>query len=53
MKTVENFLKTNPSYVKCSADRIANRLHLSVNIVNRFRRTDTYKNIRIAYLNEN
>lgn len=50
MQKVERFLSNNPSYVKCSVKRIANRLKLSEKTVMKFRTTETYKNIRQNYL---
>jgi len=45
MQRLERFLTMRPSYVKWSAERIANRLNLSTNTVVRFKKTETYKNI--------
>lgn len=52
MKTVENFFKNNPSYVKCGTQRISERLGLSPKTIQKFRKTETYRKIKIAYLNE-
>ena len=49
MKTLENFLKNNPSYCKCGNERIANACGISVNTNKRFKSSETFKNLNKTY----
>lgn len=51
MKTISNFLRTNPSYVKCGAAKIAKRLKLSLNTVERYKRSAEFKTLNSNYRN--
>ncbi len=52
MKRIENFYRSNPSYTKWGTMRVATKTGLSVTTVERFKKTDTYKTIKQAYLSK-
>lgn len=51
MKRLQTFLTENPSYVKCSKQRVANRLRLSIKTVNAFWKTTEFKTLKTNYFN--
>lgn len=53
MKTLTAFLSSNPSYVKCSNEKIAKRTGLKESTVKRFKNTTMFKEINSNYRNKN
>lgn len=51
MKTLTNFLISNPSYCKCSNERIAKRTGLKESTVKRFKKTLIFSSINNNYRN--
>lgn len=51
MKRLQAFLQEKPSYTKCSSAKIAEMTKLSINTVERFKKTAEYKAIKSSYLN--
>lgn len=50
MKRLTTFLTENPSYCKVSKEKVAERLGLALSTVEKFWKTETFKNIRKNYL---
>lgn len=50
MKRIEKFLRSNPSYTKWGTQRLAAQTKLSVRTVERFKRTETYRDIKSMYV---
>lgn len=51
MNRLINFLTENPSYCKVSRAKVAARLGLSINTVNRFWKSEAFKTIKERYNN--
>jgi|JRYI01.1.fsa_nt_gb hypothetical protein len=51
MKTLEKFLKENPSYCKCGNERISKLTGISLDTIKRFKKTNFFKNINSNYRN--
>ncbi len=52
MKTLTAFLSSNPSYVKCSNSRIANRTGLKEATVARFKKGQMFAELNKNYRNK-
>ena len=50
MKTIENFLRQYPSYTKWGTSRLAKRVNLAESTVNRFKKTEKFRSIKMDYL---
>ena len=50
MKTIEKFLRQNPSYTKWGSKRLAERTKLAVTTIERFKRTNVYREIKNQYI---
>lgn len=50
MKRIEKFLRANPSYTKWGTRRLAAQVKLTVATVERFKRTETYREIKTSYV---
>lgn len=51
MKTLKNFLQTNPSFFKCGTERVSKRSGISQNTINKFKKSSEYKTLKNNYLN--
>jgi hypothetical protein len=52
MKTLINFLSSNPSYVKCGNNRIAKRTGLKESTVAKFKKSSIYQELAKNYRNK-
>lgn len=52
MKKIENFLRERPSYTKCGNEKIANYAGVAMSTVMKFKKTNTFKEIKNTYLNK-
>lgn len=50
MKRIENFLRQYPSYTKWGTSRLAKRVNLAESTVNRFKKTEKFRSIKMDYL---
>lgn len=50
MKTIEKFLRMNPSYTKWGTARLAQKTKLSESTVKRFKNSETYREIKSNYV---
>jgi len=50
MKRISSFLTLNPSYTKWGSSRLAEKTSLSVTTIERFKKSEEFKNIKRNYL---
>ena len=51
MKTLQNFLTKNPGYFKRGSQSLAERTNISINTVNKFKKSTQYSEMKKNYIN--
>jgi hypothetical protein len=53
MKTLQKFLSSRPSYFKCGVERLAKATGIATSTINKFRKTNEFKDMKKNYLSTN
>lgn len=52
MKKIEQFLRENPSYIKCGNEKIAKYAKVAMSTVLKFKKTSAFQEIKQTYLSQ-